>query len=142
MTQTMVDAEGALRTWINLRTDLVGPGKPLALGAHLKPLRSPASGAYVRLLLLTSSPELTAERPVGRARVSGTVFGTTKESAAVAANSYANALLDLAGQPEPMGDVVCLLADNITGPQAIDDHDTTKNQYRYVVDADLYFTAP
>lgn len=139
---TFVDAEGALRTWINTRTDLVGPGKALALGAHLKPLRSPASGAYVRLLLLTSSPELTAENPVGRARVSGVVHGTTKESAAVAASAYANALLRLAGQSEPMGNVVCLIADNITGPQAIDDQDTVKNQYRYMVDADLYFTTP
>lgn len=137
---TFVDAEGALKDWVNNQTDLVGRGRPLALGAHLKPLRSPAHGAYVRLLLLSSSPELTAENPVGRARLSGVIHGTTKESAAVAASAYANALLQLNGRREPMGDVVCVIADNITGPQAIDDQDTTKNQYRYVVDADLYFT--
>jgi len=137
-----VDAEGALRDWINSVSGLTGQGNPISLGAHLKPLRSPASGSYVRLLLLTSSPELTAERPIGRARVSGTIIGGTKEAASKAATAYANQLASLKGEPVLMGSCLCLIADNIVGPQAINDQDTDKNQYRYLVDADLYFATP
>jgi hypothetical protein len=140
---TFVDAEGVWKDYVNsLTASLVGQGKPLSLGAHLKPLRSPASGSYVRLLLLTGSPELTAENPVGRARISGTIYGGTKEAAALAATAYANVLVSLNGVRTPMGSAVCLTTDAIQGPQAIDDQDTNKNQYRYLVDADLYFTTP
>lgn len=141
-TATFVDAEGAVRDWINSVSGLTGQGNPISLGAHLKLLRSPAAGSYVRLLLLTSSPELTAENPVGRARISGTVYGGTKEAASKAATAYANALASLNGVRTPMGNVICLVADNIVGPQAINDQETDKNQYRYLVDADLYFTTP
>lgn len=138
---TFVDAEGAVKEWVNSVPGLTGQGNPLSLGAHLKLLRSPASGSYIHLLLLTGSPELTAENPVGRARIAGVIYGGTKEAASKGAVAYANKLTTLNGARTPMGaNAVCLVADNITGPQAIDDQSTDKNQYRYQVDADLYFT--
>lgn len=134
-----VDAEGAVKDWVNGRTDLVGKSGPIPLGAHLGRLRSPGSRAYVRLLRVGGTRALTAESPVDQARISATVYGTTKEVAAQAAVAYTNALEGLSGAPTPMGPlVICHIVDNITGPLAIDDSDTTREQYRYLVDADFY----
>jgi hypothetical protein len=136
-----VDAEGAFKDYLNTLTGtLVGQGKPLAHGAHLKPLRSPAAGAYVWLTLISGSPSLTAENPVGRARISGLIYGATKEAASKGATAYANLLASLDGKRTPMRDVICLTSDNIQGPSLVNDQDSTKNQYRYLVDADLFFT--
>lgn len=134
-----VDAEGAVRDWINSRTDLVGQGRPLQLGAHLGRLRSPGRGSYALLLRVGGTGALTAERPVDQARISATIYGTTKETAAQAAVAYANAVQELDGRPTAMGPlVVCNTVDNLSGPLAIDDTDTNREQYRYVVDADFY----
>lgn len=133
-----VDAEGAVRDWVNSLTSLVGEGNPLLLGAHLDRLRSPARGCYAWLLRVGGTPELTAERPVDRARISASIYGLTKESAAAAAVAYANALLTLEGRRTPMGlDVVCLAVDSIAGPTAIDPSSVTEDRHRYLVDCDL-----
>ena len=134
-----VDAEGAVRDWINGRTDLAGEGMPLTHGAHLGRLRSPASGTYAYLLRIGGTRALTAERPVDQARISATVYGTTKETACLAATAYTTALEELDGIPTRMGPLaVCVTVDNISGPLPIDDHETNREQYRYVVDADFY----
>lgn len=131
-----VDAEAAVRDWVNGRTDLVGPGSPIQLGAHLgHGLRSPGRGAYVLLLRVGGVRALTAERPFDQARISATFRGTTKEMAANAAIAYVTALEGLSGAPVAMGPlVVCHVVDNITGPTAIDDGSA---EYRYLADAEF-----
>ena len=135
-----VDAEGAVREWVNSRTvDLVGQGNPILLGAHLDRLRSPARGVYVWLLRVGGGQALTAERPADRARISASIYGLTKESAAAAAVAYANALEQLQGRPTPMGpSAVCLTVDSITGPLATDPAQVSEDRFRYLVDADFY----
>lgn len=135
-----LDGEGIVRNWINTRTDLVGQGRPVQHGAHLKRLRSPAAGAYAYILGIAQGPDLTAETPVSRCRVSATFYAGTKESASVAAVAYATVLETLNGRPEAMGDFKCLIVDSISGPNPINDQDTTREQYRYLVDADFYIT--
>jgi hypothetical protein len=133
-----VDAEGAVRDWVNSLQDLVGQGRPLQLGAHLGRLRSPGRGAYAYLLRVGGTPGLTAERPLDQARISATIFAPTKEIACAGAVAYANALETLDGRPTPMGPaVVCQTVDNITGPVATDEHESNREQYRYLVDADF-----
>jgi hypothetical protein len=137
----VVDAEAAVRAWLNARDDLVGPGNPIQVGAHLNRLRSPGRGAYAYLLRVGGVPALTAETPLDQARISATLYAPTKEVAAIAATAYARALhvLSLGGPPVPMGpEAVCHVVDNIAGPTAIDDHESNREQYRYVVDADFY----
>jgi hypothetical protein len=137
----VVEAEGAVKAWLNGRTDLVGPGRPIRLGAHTGRLRSPGAGAYAYILRIGGVPALTAENPVDQARIAATLFGPTKEVAALAATAYANALhaLHLGGPPVEMGPhAVCRTVDSITGPLAIDEHESQREQYRYQVDADFY----
>jgi hypothetical protein len=135
-----LDGEGIVRSWINDSSGLTGEGKPIRHGAHLKRLRSPGSGAYIRLLSIGAGPDLTAETPVSRVRLSATVYAGTKEASASAAVAYATVLEGMNGAPVRMGDYRCLLVDAISGPLPIDDQDTTKEQFRYMVDADFYLT--
>lgn len=140
MPEVYVDAEGAVRAWLNGLLELVGPGNPIALGAFEEdPLRSPASGAYVLLARVGGTSALTAEAPVDRARISGQVYGETKQVAKLAAYAYANALAGLDGTPTPMGEhAICKVVDSIAGPSYVDDHATTRERHRYLVDADFY----
>lgn len=136
-----VDAEGIARDWVNsLSDDLVGRGHPLPLGAHLKRLRSPASGAYVLLTALPGDDDYLAGGAY-RARISGAVYGATKGDAAQAAVAYANALRRLYAGNTTVGSppyAVILVADAITGPFYLPDGD----EERYVVDVDLYLAPP
>lgn len=137
----VVDAEAAVREWVNGPSGLAGTGQPLSLGAHLKRLRSPGAGAYALLLRVGGVPALTQERPVDQARVSASIYGRTKEAAEAGARAYANALEALSlGVRAVMGAAMCVAVDNISGPLAVDEHDTTREQYRYMVDADFYLT--
>jgi hypothetical protein len=129
------DAEGAVRLWVNSRMDLVGPGGPLPKGAHLKRLRSPYQGAYVLLERIGGGEALTPERPFDRARVSAQIIGLSKESAALGAIAFANAVAELRGAGTSMGSNVCLFASDITGPISLTELD---NEPRYLVDADYY----
>lgn len=134
-----VDAEGAVKAWIDsLTTTLVGLGNPLQHGAHFNRLRSPATGAYALLYRVGGGRALTAERPFDQARISATIYAPTKETACRAAVAYANALEGVNGAPVVMGDAVCQVVDNITGPLAIDDSTTDREQHRYMVDADFF----
>jgi hypothetical protein len=134
-----VDAEGAVKAWIDSRTeDLVGLGNPLTHGAHFNKLRSPATGAYALLYRIGGGRAFTAERPWDQARISATIYAPTKEGACRAAVAYVNALESVNGASVRMGDAVCQVVDNITGPLAIDDSSTGHEQHRYIVDADFY----
>jgi hypothetical protein len=134
-----VDAEGAVHAWINsLTTDLVGPGNPLQLGAHFERLRSPARGSYALLYRVGGGDALTAERPYDEARISATIYGTTKASACQAAVAYANAIKAVNGAPVVMGETVCQVVDNVTGPQALDRDGSGASEYRYLVDGSFF----
>lgn len=136
---TAVDAEACVRAWVNGPAGLTGAGRPLPLGAHLTRLRSPARGAYVLLSRVGGTSALTAERPVDQARVSASIYGRTKESAAAAAVAYANALEPLTlGVPAVMGAAKCVAVDDVAGPLAVDEHDTGREQFRYLVDASFF----
>lgn len=135
----MLDVEGIVKNWINTRSDLVGPSKPLARGAFLKRLRS--QGVYAHILSVGTPVDLTAETPIARARISATVYASTKKAAADAAVAYASVLESLNGSPEKAGDYKILVVDNISGPLPIDDQLTTREEFRYLVDADFWITA-
>jgi hypothetical protein len=84
---------------------------------------------------------MVQEVPIGKARISVTVFGRTKEVAAKGANAYGTILEHIQlGHQEKMGDHVCLAVDNITGPTPVDDQLTTREEFRYLVDADFWIT--
>lgn len=133
-----LDIEGIVSKWINTRADLVGPGKPVRRGAFLK--RQKTEGSYLFIIAVGTPGDLTAEMPVARARISATSYATTKEASSRAAVAYTNILETLTGKPEIMGDYRCLVVDNITGPLPLDDHLTTREEFRYLVDADFYIT--
>jgi hypothetical protein len=85
--------------------------------------------------------DLTAETPVGRARISATIYASTKQAAANAAVAYANLLESINGAPVKAGDYKILMVDNISGPIPIDDQLTTREEFRYLVDADFWISA-
>lgn len=134
----MLDVEGIVKDWINTRSDFVGPGKPVERGAFLK--RQKGAGNYLLVISIGTPLDLTAERPVARARISVTSYATTKQASNNAAIAYGNVLETLTGRPEPMGDYRCLVVDNITGPLPLDDHLTNREEFRHLVDADFYIT--
>jgi hypothetical protein len=129
-----VDAEGAVKEWINSSSDTVSLRVAVQKGAHLKRLRSPYQGNYIVLRRVGGSSTLTAERPVDRARISATIYGVTKEGAAAAAVAYANAIEAVRARTV-MGSVVCEFVTNISGPS---DQTLNQDEPRYLVDADFY----
>lgn len=135
----MLDVEKIVKDWINSRNDLVGDGKPIKRGAFLKRLSS--EGTYVQIMAIGTPVSLTAESPTARSRISGTVYGGTKQAACNAAVAYVTVLEKLQGQVEHAGDYKVLVVDNISGPLPLDDHLTTREQFRYQVDADFYVSA-
>lgn len=137
-----VDAEGAVKDWLNSRVDLVGRGNPIPLGAHLTLLRSPGKGTYAYLQLIGGARALNAERPVHAARITAMFHGVTRETASYAAVAYATALESLDGVPTLMGPgVLCHTVADVTGPIATDEHESNREQWVYVVDADFYLSA-
>jgi hypothetical protein len=128
------DAEGLVRDWVNGPSGLAGAGQALPKGAHFRRLRGPYQGAYLVLAAVGGTAELTPEKPAHRARISGQIYGISKEGAAVAAVAYANAIEALRGVPVVMGPATCLFACDVTGPLYAPDAD----EERYVVDADFY----
>ncbi|MEV0584105.1 hypothetical protein [Nonomuraea sp. NPDC050310] len=129
----------AVREWVNAqRGTLTGPGTPIPQGAFRQQVRSTADGAYVVLSRVGGTGDLFAERPADRARISASIYAGTDGAAELAAVAYANAVEALSGTRTPMGDATCLVADNVTGPLLVDNHDTDREQFHYVVDADFY----
>jgi hypothetical protein len=138
LVDAFLDIEGAHRAWVNsLTTTLVGRGHPLALGAHLRRLRSPASGTYALISSVGGGDEWTAESTTGWARISASIYSaTSKQNAAYAAAAYANVLrLIPILRPVLTAQGVQLVAvDSITGPLYSPDGD----EERYLVDAEIH----
>lgn len=133
-----VTAVTAIRAWINTHPTLSGAGKPLPLGAFRTQSRSPGQGAYVTLHRLDGTDALIAEEAADQARIAGVVYAGTDEAAETAAVAYANALAALSGTPTPMGDAICLVVDDITGPLLVDNQAGDGEQWAYEVDADFF----
>jgi carbohydrate-selective porin OprB len=131
-------ATRAVRDWVNGNGLLVGPGRPLALGAFLEPPRSPGSGGYALLSRVGRAGDLVAEETIDSPRISATILAGTYEAAETAATAYANAVDGLRGVRAAMGDATCLVADNIAGPLYVDLRRSTQEQYQFLVDADFY----
>lgn len=140
MTRTYVDAVGAAKAWINSRTDtLVGPGRPLQKGAHLKELEGAADACYAYLTLLPGTTTTGgAENPSMAARVSASIYGPTVEAITNASIGLADEILTgLAGQWTTVdfnGQAVQIwVGDDISGPSDLPDG----NLPRHIVDFTL-----
>ena len=134
-----VAAVKAVLAWVNDHRTLTGPGRPVDQGAFRFQIRSPSRGAYLELARIDGTDALTAEESVDQARIAGLIYAGTDEAAETAAVAYANALAALSGTHTPMGDAICLVVDDITGPQFIDDRAGSSGElYAYEVDATFY----
>jgi hypothetical protein len=129
---------GIIRDWLNSLDTLVGPGNPIALGAHRRHPRSPGQGAYVLISRIGRAADLVAEDLLDSPRISGSIYAGTDEAAELAAIAYANAVIALSGAPAVMGDTACLVADDVVGPLLVDNHDNDREQWQYLVDASFY----
>lgn len=122
---TYTDALGAARAWINSRDTLVGPDKPLQLGAHLKHVQggTPATYAYLEEQYSTRSSD-SPENPDMLAALSAQVYGGTREAATDAAVALAEELSTaLTGVPAVVGDALMMVSDDIQGPAWAPDGD-------------------
>jgi hypothetical protein len=133
-----VAAVTVVRDWLNSLPDLVGQGKPLALGAFRRQIRSPGQGAYLVLSRIGRAGDLVAEDLLDSPRISASIYAGTDEAAELAATAYANTLAGLVGSPAVMGDHRCLLVDDIVGPLLIDNSDSEREEYQYLVDASFF----
>lgn len=133
-----VAAVGLVRAWITAQPDLVGPGRPIALGAFRQHPRSPGQGAYVLLSRIGRAADLVAEDVLDSPRISASIYAGTDEAAEIAAAAYANAVARLSGAPAAVNDTAFLIADDIVGPLLVDNHDSEREQYQYLVDASFF----
>jgi hypothetical protein len=136
-----VDAEEAVRQWVNAHPDLKGPGLPLTLGAFLDPakVRSPQGATWVVLTRIGRRPD-DSEARLDPARVSGVLYGSTIEAVALAATAYANALTALIPGTS-VGGLRCNGVSVDTGPLRLP-ADPASRQPRYLVDATFDFAPP
>lgn len=135
-----VDTEGCLRTWLNsLTTSLVGLGQPVNLGFSLELRRSPGSGTYGLLSRIGGLDGFGVEAAADMARISCSIFSTTRKAAAAGAIAYANTLRTISTVQPAMAafDATIRQVDNLTGPTYI--FNPAKALPQYLVDADIYF---
>lgn len=139
--RTYADALGAMRAWINSRTDrVVGVGMPLQLGAHLKKLQGGEPATYAFLEEQFSSRSADApESPDMMAALSAQVYGGTREAATAAAVTLAEELSDYldgstaATVVTTLGNVRLLVGDDIQGPSWIPDGDLPRLVLNFTV---------
>jgi hypothetical protein len=136
--RSYADAVGAMKTWINSRTDtLVGEGHPLQKGAEAKQLSGAASACYAFLSLVGTSQTGGAENPDTAARLSAQVYGPNILSVALAAAALADELTTvLMGRPTDVPGARLYVADDLSGPADRPDFD----QPRQVVDFTVVLT--
>jgi len=123
--QTYVDAVPAMQAWINSRSELVGLGNALQLGAHLKKLGGgePAAYAFLEEQFSVRSAD-SAESPDMQAALSAQVYGGTREAAGRAATALAEELSTaLCGSQAAVDGAVIFVADDIQGPSWVPDGD-------------------
>ena len=124
--RTYVDALAAMREWINSRTTtLVGPDKPLWLGAHLKKLSGgePRAYAFIEEQFSLRSAD-SPESPDMQAVLAAQIYGGTREAATTAAVALAEEIsTNLEGGPVTVAGVGAVLyaADDIQGPTWLPD---------------------
>lgn len=122
--RTYTDAVGAVKAWVNGRTDtLVGEGRPLQKGAEAKQLDTGAA-CYAFLSLIGTSQFGGAENPDTAARLSAQVYGPNTLSVALAAAALADELtVHLAGRwADVPGFGRIYVADDIAGPSDLPDN--------------------
>lgn len=143
-----VQAEKAVRAWVNQRADLVGtqgaPG-PLGHGAYLVGQVFPSGGAFAVISRQQGPPQQMVAEDTGEidcASVLAEIYGGTQATAEAAAAAYADAVRSLTGAPAVMGDsgVTCLVADNVTGPLDVPVPPDQGELYVFHVTADFYLT--
>lgn len=127
-----------VRAWLNSIDTLSGPGNPIARGAHRRHPRSPGQGAYVLLSRIGRAGDLVAEDLLDSPRISASIYAGTDEAAELAAVAYCNTVSSLTGAPAVMADARCLTADDVVGPLIVDNHDSDREQWQYLVDASFY----
>jgi hypothetical protein len=124
--RTFVDALGAMRGWINSRTTtLVGQGRPLQLGAHLKKLSGgePATYAFLEEQLSTRSADAPENMDMV-AVLSAQVYGGAREAATNAAVALAEELsTELEGRSQTVGAALVMVTDDVQGPSWFPDGD-------------------
>lgn len=140
-----VSAELAIAAWVNSRADLIGtppdePG-PLGMGAYLRQQRSPASGAYA-VIDRQGGPVgalIAEDNPFDVAHIIAEIRAGTIEAAEAAAAAYATAVRGMNGNPQPCGDtkVIVRSADNVTGPQYVQQAQDSGEQWEFTVAADF-----
>lgn len=138
---SVVDIEGLVRVWLNSLTGaggLVGAGNPVGGGVHLRRMRSPFKSCFVLLASVGTPGPLTEERTTGQARLTASIYGLTKESAALAAAAYVNRMQRITVEHPSVtsGGVSVKLetVDAISGPLYLPDGD----EERYLVDLDIW----
>ncbi|GAA0528803.1 hypothetical protein GCM10010172_06760 [Paractinoplanes ferrugineus] len=140
---TYTDALGATRAWINSRTDtLVGPNKPLWLGAYLKKVQggTPACYAYLEEGFSVRTGD-SPEDPDLVAQLSAQVYGgngATREAVTDAAVALAEEIsTGLCGVPAlvEFGDKRAWLfvADDLAGPSWFPDGDLPRMLLNFTV---------
>lgn len=139
--KTYSDALGAIKAWINSRTDrLVGDGKPLQLGGHLKKLEggTPATYAFLEEQFSVRSDD-APESPDMMAALSAQIYGGTREAVGMAAAALAEELstyLDgstVSVVTTSLGDVRLMVGDDIQGPSWFPDGDLPRMLLNFTV---------
>ncbi|MFI7468137.1 hypothetical protein [Nonomuraea sp. NPDC049646] len=133
-----IPAITVVRDWLNSLDTLVGPGRPLAQGVFREGIRSAADGAYAVISRIGRAGDLVSEDLLDSPRISASIYAGTDTAAELAAVAYANTLAALTGAATAMGDHQCLIADDIVGPLLVDNHDSEREEWQYLVDASLY----
>ncbi len=132
--RTYVDALAAIRAWINSRDDLVGPGNPLQLGAHLKKVQGGQPATYAFLEENFSTRSQSAENPDMLAALSAQVYGGTREACAAAAVALAEELSStLEGAAASVDGALLCVADDIQGPSWFPDGDLPRMLLNFTV---------
>jgi hypothetical protein len=126
---TYVDSVAAVRAWINGRTTtLVGSGKPLQKGAHLRHLDGAASATYALIEEVGAvRSDDAAEDPDMVSILSAQVYGGTREAATAAAVALAEELSSqLCGCAVAVTGATLFVADDIQGPTWAPDEDVPR----------------
>lgn len=137
MTRTYVDAVGAVKDWVNSRTDtLTGAGNPLQKGAFATRLTGAGDVCYA-FLTVVGAGTVGAENPVMSARVSAQVYGPSVKAVADAAAALADEISnELAGRWADVPGARLFVGDDISGPSDQPDYDLP----RQVVDFSVLLT--
>jgi hypothetical protein len=137
----MLAAETAIRSWVNSKPGLVGPGNPLAGGAFLRQQRSPADGAYAVLARAGGSSDMVAEQDPNlcAAVIIAQIYSPAEDAAERAAAALMTEIEQLTGCPEPAGDsgLTILVADKTLGPTFIPQPPDSGEPYCFQIQAEF-----